>query len=83
MLENRSKCEYKSKVIVVEREDTVCEVRINGEMLELINGLKYLECIIDKRGECKKEIENSNARKKSGRSYESVCKKQEIEHRGS
>jgi len=40
------------------------------EMLELVNEYKYLECVTDK-GECRKEDENSDIRRKSGRGYES------------
>jgi len=35
----------KSKIMVVKRGDTVSEIRINREMLELVNELKYLGCV--------------------------------------
>jgi len=49
----------KSKVLVLEREgSTVCVIQISEEILELVNKFKYLGCVIDKRGECRKELEN-------------------------
>jgi len=40
----------KSKLMVMEREGcTVCEIRINGEMLKLVNEFKYFGCVINKR----------------------------------
>jgi len=49
----------KSKVMVVVREgNTIWEIRVNGNMLELVNKFQYFGFVIDKIGECRKEVDN-------------------------
>lgn len=48
----------KSKVMVVERGETGCNVQLNGERLEVVKDFKYLEVILDTRGKFEKEGKN-------------------------
>ncbi|CAG4947225.1 unnamed protein product [Parnassius apollo] len=71
----------KTKVMVFEREEnkTVCEIRIEGELIEQVDEFVYLGCIFSRDGRYDKDIERRvNAGNRVNGALHSIVKNQNV-----